>query len=98
MYYRGADGALLVYDITNADSFEAMKKWEAEISANVPECCKIIVGSKLDLVGARQVPTDVVEAFAEQHNIPHFLTSSKSGEGIEEAFNRMGAMLVKTQS
>jgi GTPase SAR1 family protein len=97
MYYRGADGALLVYDITNADSFEAMKKWDAEISASVPECAKLIVGSKVDLVGSRQVPSDIVQAYSEERNIPHCLTSSKTGEGIEEAFHKMASMVTSNQ-
>jgi Ras-related protein Rab-5C len=97
MYYRGADGALLVYDITNSDSFEAMKKWDSEISASVPECAKLIIGSKVDLVGSRQVPSDVVQAYSEERNIPHCLTSSKTGEGIEEAFNQMAAMVMSNQ-
>lgn len=97
MYYRGADGALLVYDITNSDSFEAMKKWDAEISAAVPECVKLIVGSKVDLVGSRQVPSDVVQAYSEERNIPQVLTSSKSGEGIEEAFQKMAQLVTSAQ-
>ena len=97
MYYRGADGALLVYDITNADSFEAMKKWDAEISTNVPECVKLIVGAKVDLVGSRQVPSDVVQAYSEERNIPHCLTSAKTGEGIEEAFQKMASMVTAAQ-
>lgn len=97
MYYRGADGALLVYDITNAESFHALKKWESEISSNVPECCKLIVGSKVDLVGSRQVPSDVVQAYSEERNIPFCLTSAKSGEGIEEAFLKMAHMVMAAQ-
>lgn len=97
MYYRGADGALLVYDITNADSFEAMKKWDAEISSSVPECVKLIVGSKIDLVGSRQVPSDVVQAYSEERNIPQVLTSAKTGEGIEEAFQKMASLVLDAQ-
>lgn len=87
-----------MYDITNADSFEAMKKWDAEISAAVPECVKLIVGSKIDLVGSRQVPSDVVQAYSEERNIPQVVTSSKSGEGIEEAFNKMALLVTNAQN
>lgn len=97
MYYRGADGAVLVYDITNADSFEAMKKWDAEISASVPEAAKLIIGSKIDLVGSRQVPSDIVQAYSEERNIPHCLASAKTGEGIEEAFLQMANMIIANQ-
>ena len=56
MYYRGADGAILVYDITDANSFNRVKKWVKELRENVGDDIIIaIAGNKIDLEKNRQV-------------------------------------------
>lgn len=49
MYYRNADAAVLVYDITDSESFSSLQSWYQELQKNVPNCIIILAGNKLDL-------------------------------------------------
>lgn len=56
-YYKGADGVLFVYDISNKGSFEQLEHWWNEVSNCTPENCKkILIGNKIDLLENREVP------------------------------------------
>ena len=64
-YYRGAVGALLVYDITNYSTFENVERWLEEICDHAPPNVVImLVGSKCDLRHHRAVPTEEAKAYA----------------------------------
>jgi len=64
-YYRGAQGVILVYDVSSRESFEALPRWLEELENYVPpEVVKIVVGNKLDKEYSRQVPTTEAAAFA----------------------------------
>ncbi len=61
VFYRGSDGCIIVYDVTNVESFLALKKWKEEFinAANLPnpESFPIVmVGNKADLMAERKVP------------------------------------------
>lgn len=49
MYYRNCDAALLVYDLTDAESFSALQSWYQELQKNVPNCIIVLAGNKIDL-------------------------------------------------
>ena len=58
-YYRGAQGIILVYDVANRESFDALPRWYSELETYVSKSVvKIIVGNKVDKVRVRRVPTD----------------------------------------
>jgi len=58
-YYRGAVGALVVFDISKATSFENLDKWLGELNEHAdPHCCIMIVGNKVDLKHLREVTSD----------------------------------------
>jgi len=79
-YYRGAHGYILVYDITNQESFDNMKYWLGEIKKNGNEGVpKIIVGNKCDLEEQRIVSTEEGSKFAQEKQIPFIETSAKDG-------------------
>ncbi|KAI0260382.1 ras-domain-containing protein [Gloeopeniophorella convolvens] len=86
-YYRGTRGIILVYDICNRASFDAVRWWFAERSSNVPDSIvKIIVGNKVDKEYARQVPTDEAAAFAAQMGCLFVEASAKTAVGMREIF------------
>ncbi len=89
-YYRGAHGILLVYDVTDRDSFDHIKEWLNEVDryagAGVP---KMLVGNKTDLVGKRDVTYDEGKEFADRYDMPFQETSAKSNTQINEAFIQM---------
>lgn len=90
LYYRGVDCAILVYDITNRDSFEAVKNYwihELKHQCNGEGGLVICVaGNKCDLEQLRQVPTDEGKALAAEYGALFFETSAKVDENINEIF------------
>jgi len=86
-YYRGAAGALLVYDITRRDSFEHVSQWLQEARANAdPELVITLVGNKCDKVAERQVSYEEGHAFAHRYGLYFLETSAVSGHMVDEAF------------
>jgi len=65
MYYRYADAAVLVYDITDEESFNALKNWHNELKKNV-DCLVLLVGNKMDLSNQRRVDKQKSEEFAQE--------------------------------
>ncbi|KAI8084853.1 GTP-binding protein yptV1 [Halteromyces radiatus] len=88
-YYRGAAGALLVYDISRRESFEHISTWLADVQRHAnPQTTVVLVGNKSDLEESqRQVSTEEAERFAKENGISLFLeTSAKSSSNVEEVF------------
>jgi Ras-related protein Rab-1A len=89
-YYRGAHGIIIVYDITDRDSFDNVKQWLNEIDRYACENVnKLLVGNKSDLDSKRQVDFDEAKAFADERGIPFLETSAKSAINVEKAFLTM---------
>jgi len=86
-YYRGAAGALLVYDITRRDTFEHLTTWlEDCLKYSSPNIVIMLIGNKCDLDTNRQVTQEEGHTFASKHGL-HFLeTSAKTAENVDEAF------------
>lgn len=86
-YYRGAAGALLVYDITRRETFNHLTSWleDARQHSN-SEMVIILVGNKNDLMSRREVSTAEGEAFAKEHGIIFIETSAKTAANVEDAF------------
>ena len=87
-YYRGAAGALLVYDITRRDTYIHLIKWLSELKENAPKDITIIlIGNKNDLENERQVSYEEGENFAKENGLLFLETSAKTAHNIVEAFN-----------
>ena len=86
-YYKGAKGALIVYDITQKDSFENINKWMSEVREKSAKDLKImIVGNKTDLVNERQVSTEEALEKAKELESPIMETSALDGNNVKAAF------------
>ena len=84
-YYKGAQGIVIVYDITDMTSFEHVKAWMNDIDKFAKEgVFKILVGNKCDLIDKRQVPKERGKQLADSYGIPFIETSAKSNENIEK--------------
>ena len=95
-YYRGANVALIVFDITNHESFDALPLWIENFYKNGPEQKNIIlIGNKNDLPDLRQVTQKEAEAFSETNNMMYFETSAKEGDNIEYIFNYAAEKLLE---
>jgi small GTP-binding protein len=91
-YYRGAHGIIIVYDVTDMESFNNVKQWLNEIDRYASEnVCKLLVGNKCDLVTKKVVDFEVAKEFADKLSIPFLETSAKAATNVEKAFLTMAA-------
>ncbi|KAL0341152.1 UNVERIFIED_CONTAM: Ras-related protein RABD2a [Sesamum radiatum] len=91
-YYRGAHGIIIVYDITDQESFNNVKQWLSEIDRYASESVnKLLVGNKSDLADKRAVSYESAKAFADEIGIPFMETSAKNATNVEQAFMAMAA-------
>ncbi|RAL52263.1 unnamed protein product [Cuscuta campestris] len=95
-YYRGAHGIIIVYDITDQESFNNVKQWLNEINRYASDNVnKLLVGNKSDLTENRAVSYDTAKAFADEIGIPFMETSAKGSYNVEQAFMAMSANIKK---
>ena len=96
MYYRGAAAAIVVYDITDIDSFEGAKSWVKELQRRGdPNVVIALAGNKADLESRRKVDSDMAQAYAEENGILHFVTSAKEGTNVKPLFVEIAKALPK---
>ena len=89
-YYRGTQGVMLVYDITDLDSFLNLNKWLKEIEKNASKnVYKILVGNKCDMENERKVAVEQGKNFASQYGMKFFETSAKSSTKTSDIFITM---------
>ncbi|KAK9479962.1 ras family-domain-containing protein [Lipomyces japonicus] len=94
MYYRNANCAVVVYDITQAASLDKAKSWVKELQRQANENIIIaLAGNKTDLDAKRQVETSVAEAYAQESGLLFFETSAKTGENVTELFTAIAKKL-----
>mmetsp|Transcript_32710 Transcript_32710/g.52355 ORF Transcript_32710/g.52355 Transcript_32710/m.52355 type:complete len:208 (+) Transcript_32710:38-661(+) len=87
-YYRGAQGVILVYDITRRDTFDNIREWlkEVDIFTTKENVIKVLVGNKIDLDKSRKITRNEGSEFARQYNMLFFEASAKTKLGVQDAF------------
>ena len=86
-YFQSSQGLVLVYDITDRESFEKLNFWVDNIKNNAPENVKLIlVGNKCDLANERKVSYEEGENYAKNLNIKFFEASARDGTNVNELF------------
>ncbi|TNJ26807.1 Rab2b [Giardia muris] len=101
-YYRGAAGVLLVYDVTNRESFDALTQWLTDLSTSTGVDMKTnasmvvaLVGNKADLHEKRQVTTEEAETFAKEHHLLFTETSAKQDENVTQCFDTLAREILR---
>merc|ERR1712196_671195 len=86
-YFKGAQGILLVYDVTDRKTFNAIGNWMSQIRSHADDNVnKVLIGNKCDMVEERAVSTQEGEAMAEEYGMSFFETSAKQDIYVEKAF------------
>jgi len=89
-YYRGAVGALLVYDISKHATYKNVERWLAELRENADRNIVImLVGNKSDLRHLREVPTEEAKDFAEKNKLSFIETSALDSSNVELAYQNI---------
>jgi len=95
IYYKDADAAILVYSVTDMNSFEKMKQWKRELTTSRGDDIKIfVVGNKTDLPSMRVVKKEDGEEFAKGINAAFYEVSAKTGSNIDTLFLRIAEGLL----
>lgn len=98
IYYRDADGALIVYDITEPDTFKRVSTWVNELKTNGCSIPVSIVGNKYDMKTQQRVPTGEAEDFSRSIGARHSHASAKHARGVDEAFAALVESVVDHKS
>jgi len=96
-YYRGAHGIVVVFDTTNADTFRHLQSWLLEVErylGNESHIKKLLIGNKVDLTDQRQVTTEQIQKFAENHKLSYIETSAKDATNIDSIFTTMAKSII----
>lgn len=99
-YYRGAAGALLVFDITDRQSFKSLPTWLSDArSLASSSIVLVLVGNKSDLAEQRQVTALEASQFAQENDLVYLECSTKSGDGVAEVFLKCArSIIMKVES
>jgi len=90
MYYQGAVGALLVYDVSIFETFNKVKSWVSTLQEAVgKDIIFVIAGNKYDLVGKMDEHMPEIDSYCSQERCKHFFTSAKTGYGLDNAFTAL---------
>uniref|UniRef100_A0A6I8N3B8 Ras-related protein Rab-7b n=1 Tax=Ornithorhynchus anatinus TaxID=9258 RepID=A0A6I8N3B8_ORNAN len=91
-FYKGSDGCVLAYDVTDLESFHAMDDWRGDILEKIVSTDQafpmVVLGNKIDL-GDRQVSQEVALGWCTEKDIPYFEVSAKNDINIEQAFETL---------
>ncbi|XP_071943654.1 ras-related protein Rab-5B-like [Antedon mediterranea] len=95
MYYRGADAAIVVFDITNEDSFTKAKTWICTLQTQVKKSIILaLAGNKSDLKYHKSVDRQKIQEFVEENDLVFMETSAKSGNNVTNMFLSIATKLV----
>lgn len=95
MYYRGADGAIVVADVTRLSTIENLDMWVTSFRAAMGDKTVLMVYNKTDLEGYWTMDEHGMEAMAAKHNTIYYKTSAKNGVNVEIAFYRLAELMLE---
>lgn len=96
MYYRGAQAAIVVYDVTSRDTFDRAKTWVKELQRQAnPNIVIALAGNKADLASKRTVDQEEASAYADDNGLLFMETSAKTAKNVNEIFLAIAKKLPK---
>jgi small GTP-binding protein len=89
-FFKGSDGVVVTYSVTERKSYDNVNKWMNQIHSLAPKNVRIVlVGNKIDMQEQREVTVEEGKAMAQKYDAVFFETSAKSGENVEQVFNKL---------
>jgi small GTP-binding protein len=93
-YLRGAAGAILVCDLTRAETLDSLHAYAGDLVSVNPDARLILAANKRDLADEQQLTPAQIEAVAAGLSAPCYLTSARTGDEVETLFQHLGQLLV----
>jgi small GTP-binding protein len=93
LYYKGAMGGIVVYDVTQPESFDSIKKWFNEVKSNRGNIPLLLVGNKVDLPD-RKISAEQGKDLAQKFGVRYFEASAKTGKSIDNLFVELAKDMV----
>lgn len=98
-YFRGANGFVLVYDITDKKSFDKLRGWMNDAKEKIDSEYKmIVIGNKKDCEDEREVESNILKEFGEKNGVKTMEVSAKTGEGVDSLFTEMVKELLELKN
>ena len=95
-YYRGVHGILLIYDVTDKDSFKNLNNWLIEIEKNANKnVVKVLIGNKADLEDKRVISYNQGKEFADMYGLKYIETSAKKNINVRDAFETLAREIIE---
>jgi GTPase SAR1 family protein len=88
-YFEGSQGVIAVCDMTRKDTFYDLNNWVQMIRKQVGDVPVVILGNKMDLTERLVVSEDELARMSTIHSAPHYLSSARTGSGVNEAFKSL---------
>jgi len=99
MYYRGAQAAIVVYDISNKETFQKAQTWIKELQRQAsPNIVIALAGNKLDLANKRAVTYEEAKAYADESSLLFMETSAKTAANVMDIFTSIAKKLPKSDA
>jgi small GTP-binding protein len=97
VYYRGSNGAIIVYDVTRPNTFEALQSWYDDLlkfsqDEDIP---RILLANKIDLTDLRKISADQGKKSGKELKAEYFETSAKDGTQVDAAFKQISKLILK---
>ncbi len=93
MYYQGANGALVVCDVTRRETMDSMREWTSSLFNVAKPVPVIFLANKSDMIHKAEFKPPDLETIASEFKAPYFYTSAKSGANVNKAFYRLGELM-----
>ncbi|XP_076058548.1 uncharacterized protein LOC143035566 [Oratosquilla oratoria] len=96
-YYRKADAVVVIYDVTNLQSFQHVLDWVGAVKEDTGEIVVVVIGNKKDAGHLRVVACDTAHTFAKNHEFHLYEASAVTGEGVVESLKHLAGLLLMQQ-
>lgn len=92
-YLRATAGAILVCDLTRANTLHCIEQYVNELRSTSPHASMVLVGNKSDLTAQHRIAPEILETYAQELGVPCYCTSAKLGTNVSSAFRQLGQMM-----
>ena len=95
LYYKGAQGCILVFDVTRPGTFESIPSWHTDLIKFSGDIPRVLIANKIDLTDLRKINRPQAEEMAEEQGASYFETSAKDGTQVNDAFKSISKSILK---